>query len=104
MTFTLVQAIPYAIAIFMLGFFFGIIAKVFKEQSPTRDYVDWSKIPEGYDWVAAESSGRVFLWNAEPEIMGDGWNTGDGTLYTEGRNFITGHIPPWRESLRRRPQ
>jgi hypothetical protein len=112
MTFTLVQAIPYAIAIFMLGFFFGIIAKVFKceKKRTTDDYIDWSKIPDGRDWVAIDgeqvwAGSLVRCYSMEPRIstMGnyhiDDSADEDTPVPSEA---IIGPLPPWRESTRRR--
>jgi hypothetical protein len=88
----------------------------------TDDYIDWSKVPEGYDWVAVDSPEEtakmisrfqdlennqgVGMFTEKPEIWRSrAWNSPDGnyddTLVPS--SAIIGPLPPWRESLRHRP-
>ena len=34
--------------------------------------IDWSKVPEGYDWAAQDENGDVFAHSHEPEIDATG--------------------------------
>jgi hypothetical protein len=77
-----------------------------------EDYIDWSKVPEGYDWVAIDSAhslgeGRPWGYSQEPKI------NDSNRWYLKGRpplcceitkDMIIGSLPDWRDSLRRRPR
>lgn len=74
------------------------------------DYIDWSKVPDRFRWVAVEESGQVFCWETKPtNIQKDmitglgGWNTGRSFVGPNVNTATTGPLPPWRESLRKRP-
>lgn len=81
-------------------------------------YIDWSKVPEGYDWVAVSGfplGERVAMYPKgdllppKPFDNGGlrGWirgSTEDHNMAIDcPRNAIIGPLPPWRESLRHRP-
>jgi hypothetical protein len=78
-----------------------------------NEYVDWVKVPKGYDWVARDGwSGSVYAYKHEPKPLQsgkEGWR--DYELYPEtgawlrvSDDAIIAPLPPWRESLRRRPE
>lgn len=88
------------------------------------DYIDWSKVPAGYDWVAVDSPGetsaRIMMYdslpnkygvgayesrpNSIPESLGGFFSTADGNDILVSQDAIIGPLPPWRESLRERPR
>jgi len=71
------------------------------------DYIDWSKIPDGYDWVAVQPSGSKICFEYEPYLNDEkDWfiePTPGGALSFVYNDAIIGPLPPWRESLRKRP-
>jgi len=67
------------------------------------DYIDWSKVPDRFDWVAVEENGCLFPWETEPQIVPGGWNTGLSAVGRLVNDASIGPLPPWRESLRKRP-
>ena len=76
-----------------------------KTRPAPADGIDWSHVPEGFDWVAMDADGLGYGFNVKPTINECGWWEGDGK--TDAR--CTGecpdfYLPPsqWRESLRRR--
>ena len=45
------------------------------EEPPALD-IDWSKVPEAYDWVAQDSNGDIYAWSTKPvrtEAEGGYW-------------------------------
>lgn len=78
------------------------------------DYIDWSKVPEGYDWVAVDRNESitdgVWAYNNDNKnikmIIKDGcWMPKDDrceVFRVDESDAIIGQLPPWRESLRRR--
>ena len=76
-----------------------------KEEAPVLD-IDWSKVPEGFDWAAQDSNGDIYAWSTKPvrtEAEGGYWRwRGEkGTQYYVGSTT-------WREadinrSLTKRP-
>lgn len=98
-----------------LGFMLGMLAVIVggrrKNISCTDDYLDWSKIPEGRDWVAIDgeqvwSGSLVRCYTMEPRISSVGEYYIDDSAEEDipvPDNAIIGPLPPWRESLRRRP-
>jgi hypothetical protein len=107
---TIGHAIAYGLALLATGFLLGILAKPFKDQvrRTTDDYIDWSKITDGYDWIAQDSwdEGTTLIrgYKVEPKINErdpPDWNGGEWESF---RDAVIGPIPPWRESRRRRPK
>jgi len=79
------------------------------ETPATDDYIDWSKVPDGYDWVAVDDQPcgglTAWAWNKKPKIkmgsMYKDWQNGGSLNLVD--DAIIGPLPPWRESLRHRP-
>lgn len=74
------------------------------------DYVDWLRVPDGYDWVAVQPSGSVFKFPEEPNHTEDPddpdwWYNPSHTVIANHVDVdaIVGLLPPWRDSLRQRP-
>lgn len=97
---------------FAVGFLLAAFARIFKEQQ--KEYVEWSKIPIRYTWVALDnhlpSDAHLFMFEKQPYIDDSLGDDADCWLWQDGSNYesvpidaIIGKMPPWRESLRRRP-
>ena len=58
--------------------------------------IDWSQVPEGYDWVAQDSNGDIYAWPTKPvltEASGGYWRwRGE-----KGTQFYVGSTT-WREA------
>ena len=76
------------------------------------DYIDWSKIPNKFDFVAADEDGKVYGFHFAPHLHYWGlpkWSAdgkaGDWCDAHEDivNDAIIGPLPTWRESLRKRP-
>ena len=78
------------------------------------DYIDWSKVPKGFDWVAIDPPNGAcpnVVWAYYdingPKFTNAGWRAPENTTFTPPREIcssaIIGPLPPWRESLRKRP-
>lgn len=78
------------------------------------DYIDWSKVPKGFDWVAIDPPNGAcpnVVWAYYdingPKFTNAGWRAPENTTFTPPREVcssaIIGPLPPWRESLRKRP-
>lgn len=72
----------------------------------TESYVDWSKIPSEYDWVATDASGEVYAYEARPFRLANQWE-GDvvaPALCYVLPDHVTKLLPPWHISLIERPK
>ena len=86
------------------------------------DYIDWSKVPKGYDWAAVdnptETKRMLKLFEGWPNNKGVGIYSEEpyivrNTFWASTRGnpddklapnaAIIGPLPPWRKSLRKRP-
>ena len=72
-----------------------ITANATSEEIPALD-IDWSQVPEGYDWAAQDSNGDIYAWPTKPvrtEAEGGYWRwRGEkGTQYYVGSTT-------WREA------
>jgi len=85
-----------------------------KKSAATDDYIDWSKVPEWAQWVAHHEDGETWAYpddGAPPEMSEkSGWflrpRDNPSSLHSAIRIYddaIIGPLPPWRESLRKRP-
>ncbi|MBA4274013.1 MAG: hypothetical protein C0436_00005 [Alphaproteobacteria bacterium] len=87
----------------------------------THHYVDWSKVPQGFDWVAVDSPKETAMRTEHiktwPNLQGVGaytkkpvkkfdsfWNSDTGGNILVNSDAITGPIPEnWEKSLIKRP-
>jgi hypothetical protein len=84
----------------------NILSRLFGGKREERDdYINWSKVNKMFSWVAAEKNNMVYAWRTKPRIFGTGWNTGMSHIgpRLDGTDAIIGPLPPWRDSLRKRP-
>ena len=91
------------------------IWRVIFKKGYTVDYIDWSKVPKGYDWVARDpwdeeaDNDIVRAYRNKPSMtphpLGGSWDDGNGWLtYCAHQELgLKSPLPDWRESLRRRP-
>lgn len=80
------------------------------------DYIDWRKVSDGYDWIAMDADGTICQFAGAAPVCGASMEGGrdmwyvhkDGKVWRENdilpTSAIIGPLPPWRESLRRRPK
>lgn len=80
------------------------IEERFEAKTPD-DYVDWSKVPEGYDWVAQdywdEGTDILRAYKTQPCPSPDWRSTPQDWFSFRNENAVA---IPWRESLRHRPE
>lgn len=65
---------------------------------------DWSKVPEWAEWVTVDADGRVYHFEAEPEVF-----AGDGFFYSDSEQKSADIIDiplgiDWRTLKWRRPE
>lgn len=73
-----------------------------KKRKEGNDYIDWSRVPRGYNWVALDGwCGWVFAHKKQP-ILDEykSWISGDHRCVDSA---IIGQLPDYRNSLRKRP-
>lgn len=74
------------------------------------DYIDWSKVPKNYDWVAVDKD-KFISWFVQKPQIGNGsaqWIAGRMERFVDYDMdiipaFIIVPLPLWRDSLRHRP-
>jgi len=77
--------------------------------SEPKSYVDWNKIPKGYNWVAIDKSrGHPWAYRETGEKIikkNVSWGhvSGFGGVEDVGMDAIIGPLPPWDKSLIHRP-
>ena len=66
---------------------------------------DWSNVPEEVQWIATDSNGAVFGYDAKPEEkdFGKFMHTSD-FLYFPRSGWMAAYQGNWRESLEERPK
>ena len=64
--------------------------------------IDWSKVPEGYDWVAQDEDGDVFAYSHEPFLFEGEFDVWDGF---SGCILLRRDKPNenWKNTLTKRP-
>lgn len=76
------------------------------EGTDTKDKFepDWSKVPEGYDWVATDYDGAQWAYRDNPikhqDLIWEPW--GEVNAFKVGA--IGGPVKDWEDSLRQRPK
>lgn len=78
-----------------------------------NSYIDWSKIPEGYDYACIGdpenfySNPYIRVYSQKPKIkmfaFFEDWYTQNEKRFLPGKDVIIGKIPYWRDSLLVRP-
>ena len=65
--------------------------------------IDWSKVPEGYDWAAQDEDGRIYAYSHEPFLFEGEFDVWDGFNQCV---FLRRDKPNknWKKSLRKRPK
>ena len=79
------------------------------ETSEPKSYVDWGKIPEGYDWVAIDRVNKhpwAYRETGEAIINdNESWKhvSGVGGVNSVSMSDVIGPLPAWDKSLIHRP-
>ena len=78
-------------------------------KSPTRyvpeQYVDWEKLEPWAKYVAVDATEIAWQYEIAPILLkSQGWARYLLNLQIVPMNAITAPLPPWRESLRKRPE
>ena len=81
-----------------------ITANATSEEIPALD-IDWSQVPEGYDWAAQDQNGLVWACEIEPKCGEDQWLLGEiNSRLTRFHHHIPlCPNPDWRNTLTKRP-
>jgi hypothetical protein len=81
------------------------------EKPKEKPIVDWSVIPEWFNWIAMDEDGRWFAYHIIPEIavmykVGEGyWKNFDGFWFTESPpEYAPKFNGDWKDSLVERPK
>lgn len=92
-----------------VGYLLGMLTVILWDRLPKKvpgDYVDWSKIPDGYNYVGINGKNTT-VWMSKTELSHDNHNlyleSLDNSITLCPEEAISGPIPKWRESIRRRP-
>ena len=101
-----------AMALVVLGYGIRLLQEAAREylskKSSRDDYIDWAKVPEGYDYgTVGGIYGGLQFWKKSPIMLENRW-TSHIEVFIDADELgcpdaIIGPLPPWRESLRRRP-
>ena len=72
----------------------------------TQDVIAWDRLPNWAQWVARDIDGKVFMYDAPPDLRGDEWVS---RFAVQGPiNDFPGLVQignaDWRESKQRRPR
>ena len=75
-----------------------------KKETPALD-IDWSQVPEGYDWVAQDEVGVVWAYGFEPDLGESQWRLREthDRLTTFNNHITVEPNPNWRNTLTKRP-
>ena len=67
--------------------------------------IDWSKVPEGFDWVAQDQCGLVWAYEVEPHLGESQWRLRDihSRLTTFNNHITVEPNPNWRNTKTKRP-
>jgi hypothetical protein len=83
----------------------GQWASVQKEDALTTGLdIDWSKVPEGFDWVAQDQCGLVWAYEVEPTRGANQWIIKSPYRLTSFQHHIPIHPnSAWHNTLTKRP-
>ena len=73
------------------------------EEAPTSELdIDWSQVPEGYDWAAQDENGDIFAFDIEPiSAVSLEWLSKTKNYYLVSHGEF--YNPDWRNTLTKRP-
>lgn len=74
-----------------------------KEETPSPLNIDWSQVPEGYDWVAQDGDGEVLAYDDEPMTGKYQWVIVGGDITIFHHHIPLRFNPNWRDTLTKRP-
>ena len=74
------------------------------EEAPTSELdIDWSQVPEGYDWAAQDENGDIFAFDIEPiSAVSLEWLSKTKNYYLVSHGEF--YNPDWRNTLTKRPR
>lgn len=87
------------------------VERMMKENEETLFRIDWDKVPEEYNYVAADADGRIFAYKYKPELPSvlASWYICQGNDYQINyyqigfsKSVAKGNID-WRTTLTKRP-
>ena len=74
-----------------------------KKETPALD-IDWSKVPEGFDWAAQDQCGSVWAYEVEPTRGANQWIIKSPYRLTRFQHHIPIHPnSAWYNTLTKRP-
>ena len=72
------------------------------QDEPKSLDIDWSQVPEAYDWVAQDENGDIFAFDIEPiSAVSLEWLSKTKNYYLVSHGEF--YNPDWRNTLTRRP-
>ena len=73
-----------------------------KKETPALD-IDWSQVPEGYDWVAQDEDGYIFAYLDKPTPSSKelAWSCIKSPLHLVQKGMVTNVY--WTNTLTKRP-
>ena len=78
--------------------------KTAKEEAPTSELdIDWSQVPEGYDWAAQDEDGYIFAYLDKPTPSSKelAWSCIKSPLHLVQKGMVTNVY--WTNTLTKRP-
>jgi hypothetical protein len=72
----------------------------------TQDVIAWDRLPNWAQWVARDIDGKVFMYDAPPDLRGDEWVSGfavQGPI-NDFPGLVQIGTADWTESKQRRPR
>lgn len=101
-----------SIGLIVLGYGVRLFQEAAREwvgkKSSRDDYIDWAKVPKWYVYgTVGGIYGGLQFWKDKPIMLENRW-TSDIEVFMDAYELgcpdaIIGPLPPWRESLRKRP-
>ena len=72
------------------------------QDEPKSLDIDWSQVPEAYDWVAQDENGDIFAFDIEPiSAVSLEWLSKTKNYYLVSHGEF--YNPDWRNTLTKRP-
>jgi hypothetical protein len=86
--------------------FSGWVYRTVPLPEKTQDVIAWEKLPNWVEWVARDIDGKVFMYDAPPDLRGDEWVS---RFAVQGPiNDFPGLVQigtvDWKDSKQRRPK